>query len=577
MSIYDIYIVIDLVGLHGKIQPMEKRSFAKFWMIITTAFLLVGLIVVAWFLSLEATEKESLEKYNQQQLLLVEGAAVGIEGLFGDLIASLYALGELPEIQYFDPDASRQELARKLEELAPLGITEIGLLDARGIAQFYAVDTQAEGIDYSWRSYFRAAQESQANDNTAQPIIEMQTIRPGELGFKIAIPLFETASTSEHPSPNGGFAGVIVGSLTLDRLVQRHIAPFKPPGNGNIFLANNEYDIIWSSDGDLARVNILGSGDSVFTQMADQMEKWGQGSARGDHYQHKKSTGWNDFELIAFAPVEIGGELMVVGVMTPDEVARQTSLANFQGQQRIFILSVMIIFLGVLVGGLILGRETRRRFQAEKALKKSEMEQAITKERNRLAGDLHDSVTQGLYGIVLHADAAKGQLTAKNSDRALDYLEEIKIAGKEALAEMRLLIFELRPPVLEREGLAAALETRLYAVEQRAGLKAEFQADIDDHLPLEVEDGLYRIAQEALNNTLKHAQAQQVWVRISQTGQTVTLEIADDGDGFELDSTHKHGGMGLSNMRARATQLGGELNIQSHPGEGTQITVEVKV
>lgn len=192
------------------------------------AFLLVGLIVVAWFLSLEATKKESIEKYNQQQLLLVEGAAVGIEGLFGDLVASLYAMGESPEIQYFDSDASRQELARKMEELAPLGITEIGLLNSRGVAQFYAVDTEAEGIDYSWRSYFKAAQESQAGDNSAQPIIEMHTIRPGELGFKIAIPIFETTSTSEHPSPKGGFAGVIVGSLTLDRLVQRHIAPLSP-------------------------------------------------------------------------------------------------------------------------------------------------------------------------------------------------------------------------------------------------------------------------------------------------------------------------------------------------------------
>ena len=556
---------------------MEKRSFTKFWIIIATAFALVGLILVAWFLTLEATEKESLEKYNQQQLLLVEGTAVGIEGLFGDLVASLRVLGELPEVQYFEPEASRQELARKLEELTPLGITEIGILDVRGIAQFYAVDTEAEGIDYSWRSYFRAAQESHPGQNSAQPIVEMQTIRPGELGFKIAIPLFETAITADHPSPKGDFAGVIVGSLTLDRLVQRHINPFKPPGDGQIFLVNNEYDIIWSSDLELNRANILGSGGSAFTQMAEKIDTWNQDNARWGYYQYKKVTGWNDFELIAFAPVYIGDEWMVVGVKTPDEVARQTSLANFQGQQRIFILSIITIFLGVLVGGIVLGREIRRRFQAEEALKKSETEQAITAERNRLAGDLHDSVTQGLYGILLHADAAKGQLSTENADRALEYLEEIKVAGKEALAEMRLLIFELRPPMLEKEGLAAALETRLYAVEQRAGLKADFQAEMDGRLPLEIEDGLYWIAQEALNNTLKHAQAQHVQVRLSQAKRKVKLEIADDGDGFDPEAAGKYGGMGLSNMQARATQLGGELFVQSNPGEGTQIKVEVQV
>ena len=100
---------------------------------------------------------------------------------------------------------------RKLEELAPLGITEIGILDASGVAQFYAVDTEAEGIDFSWQSNFRAAQASRQEDRSGQPIIEIQTINPGELGFIIAIPLFETASTAEHPSPEGDFAGVTCG------------------------------------------------------------------------------------------------------------------------------------------------------------------------------------------------------------------------------------------------------------------------------------------------------------------------------------------------------------------------------
>jgi signal transduction histidine kinase len=307
--------------------------------------------------------------------------------------------------------------------------------------------------------------------------------------------------------------------------------------------------------------------------MTKQTDKWSLGNARGNFYEYQKTTGWNDFELIAFAPVQIGDELMIVGVKTPDEVARQTSLTNFQGQQRIFIISVITIFSGVLFGGLVLRREIRRRFQAEEALKRRDMEQAIATERNRLAGDLHDSVTQGLYGIVLHADAAKGQLASNNRDRALDYLDEIKSAGKDALAEMRLLIFELRPPVLEREGLAAALETRLYAVEQRAGLKADFKAELHSNLPPEIEEGCYRIAQEALNNTLKHAEAQHVRVQLSQTEQIVKLEICDDGKGFEPVSAQNQGGMGLSNMYNRAKQLGGQLSIQSSPGEGTQIVL----
>ena len=144
---------------------MEKQSFTKFWIIITAGFLLVGLIWLAWFLTIRTTEKDVLESYNQQQLLLLEGTAVGIEGLLGDLSTSLELLGELPKIQYFDENIARQELSRKLEELSPLGITDIGFLDAEGIAQIFVVDTAAEGIDYAWRSYFKEAQKSQI-DNT---------------------------------------------------------------------------------------------------------------------------------------------------------------------------------------------------------------------------------------------------------------------------------------------------------------------------------------------------------------------------------------------------------------------------
>jgi len=556
---------------------MEKLSFSKFWIIITIAFLLVGLMLVAWLVTLRATEKDLLERYNRQQLLLVEGAAVAIEGLFNDLSTSLGSLGVLPEIQYFEEYAARQEFARKLETLASRGITDIGLLDDRGTAQIFALDTEAEGIDYSWRSYFKDAQQSQADNNSDQLYIELQTIHPGELGFKIAIPIFETAVNAEHLSPSGKFKGVIVGTLNLDMLIERHIAPFKPPGNGHIFLVNDENDVIWSSDDAMNKANILDSSQRAFSKMAEQMGIWEQGSSRGDFYEYEKSSGWNNLELIAYAPVDIGRQLMAVGVKTPDEVARQTSLSNFQRQQLVFVISIFTVFIGVLVGGIVLRRETRRRFQLEESLQRSEMEQAILSERNRLAGDLHDSVTQGLYGIVLYTDAAKGQISVGEPNRAVTYLDEIKTAAKEGLAEMRLLIFELRPPVLEAEGLAAALETRLYAVEKRTGVNAEIKSEIDGRIPKKIEDGLYRIAQEVLNNALKHAHAENIWVHLRQAGKVVTLEIKDDGCGFELASARNSGGMGLSSMEQRAKNIEARLVIDSDPGKGTCTTVEVKI
>jgi signal transduction histidine kinase len=140
---------------------------------------------------------------------------------------------------------------------------------------------------------------------------------------------------------------------------------------------------------------------------------------------------------------------------------------------------------------------------------------------------------------------------------------------------MRLLIFELRPPVLQKEGLVAALQARLEAVEGRTGLETEFKVEGEDRPPPEIEEELYRIAQEALNNALKHAQARRITVSLHQVQRTVILEIADDGIGFDPTTARKQGGLGLRGMEERTAQLGGRLTVQSRPKEGTTIRVEV--
>jgi nitrate/nitrite-specific signal transduction histidine kinase len=202
---------------------------------------------------------------------------------------------------------------------------------------------------------------------------------------------------------------------------------------------------------------------------------------------------------------------------------------------------------------------------------------AVVEERQRLARELHDSVTQSLYGAVLYAKAAAGQLTLGQLDKVAEQLAVLQDTTQEALAEMRLLIYELRPPVLEKVGLVAALQARLQAVEGRAGLKTEFKVDGVDHLPHATEEGLYRIAQEALNNALKHARARRIGVFLRQSGDALALEIADDGVGFEPIQASAQGGMGLSAMGERIAQLGGHLKVESNPGQGTRVLVELQV
>ncbi|MBS1252257.1 MAG: Signal transduction histidine-protein kinase/phosphatase DegS [Anaerolineales bacterium] len=200
---------------------------------------------------------------------------------------------------------------------------------------------------------------------------------------------------------------------------------------------------------------------------------------------------------------------------------------------------------------------------------------AVMAERNRLARELHDSVTHGLYGVTMYAEASARLLNKGHSELAVEHLQEIRGTAQEALQEMRLLIFELRPPVLERAGLVVALQTRLEAVEERAGIEAKFSVEGDVALPAEIEAGLYRIAQEALNNALKHSQLDRVRLHLQLSEPAIALEIEDNGIGFDVAAAKVGGGMGLRNMTERAAEMGGDLTIDSRPGEGTHVKVEV--
>jgi signal transduction histidine kinase/ligand-binding sensor domain-containing protein len=222
-----------------------------------------------------------------------------------------------------------------------------------------------------------------------------------------------------------------------------------------------------------------------------------------------------------------------------------------------------------------LQREADQRIRAEETLRQREREQAVVEERNRLARELHDSVTQALYGVALYAEAAAGHLDLGHTDRVAEHLQELQDIAQEALAEMRLLIFELRPPILDELGLLAALQARLQAVEGRAGLRTAFETNLEERLPPDVEEGLYRITLEALNNALKHAQARNIRICLRRDRDTLTLEIIDDGIGFDPAAARERGGMGLSAMEERAAALGGRLTVGGAPREGTRVRVSL--
>lgn len=202
---------------------------------------------------------------------------------------------------------------------------------------------------------------------------------------------------------------------------------------------------------------------------------------------------------------------------------------------------------------------------------------AIAQERDRLSRELHDSVTQSLYGLTLLAESWRRLAHDSKIENLEEPLVEIGDVAEQALKEMRLLIHELRPPLLEKEGLLGALRQRLAAVEKRAGVKVDLTVDDVTELPVAMEEALYYIATEALNNAIKHAAATSVKVSLHAEGGWVELEIADDGKGFDAGSVGARGGMGLANMRERAEDLGGTLTIWSAPGQGTKTAVRMPI
>jgi signal transduction histidine kinase len=201
--------------------------------------------------------------------------------------------------------------------------------------------------------------------------------------------------------------------------------------------------------------------------------------------------------------------------------------------------------------------------------------QAALEERQRLARELHDSVTQSLYSLTLLAEASRRTAKLGDVEKVIGNIARLGETAQQALKEMRLLVYELRPLALEQVGLAEALQHRLDAVEKRAGVDAKLRVELDLELQPEVENTLYRVAQETLNNALKHAEATTISVVLRSHEESVQLEIVDNGKGFEAENLQDHGGLGLVSIGERIETLRGTWSITSKPGEGTRVSVHV--
>ena len=226
--------------------------------------------------------------------------------------------------------------------------------------------------------------------------------------------------------------------------------------------------------------------------------------------------------------------------------------------------ATLLTALGDLLG--IIVENQRLRIEAR--------EVAAVGERQRLAREIHDAISQSVYSLSLFAHSAKDALEDGNHSRLLSDLQDIEEVALQAVREMRLLLYELWETDAA-DDIATALDARYQQVENRLGIQASREIDVDVLLPDQVRYEVWRIISEALNNVVKHARAAHVHVRVACVDENLDVSVRDDGVGF--DARERPRGMGLANIRVRVAQLGGNLNILSTPGRGTQVNFQVPI
>jgi signal transduction histidine kinase len=275
----------------------------------------------------------------------------------------------------------------------------------------------------------------------------------------------------------------------------------------------------------------------------------------------------NDPRMLAIGQVSGYSQFFSAPLISQNHLLGVISVFGDTSQQlnpeRIALLTTISDQIGIAVEGAQL------RAQAEQA--------AILEERQRVARELHDSVTQSLYSLTLLAAAGQRSAQDGSQERTLRNLDSISTIAFQTLKEMRLLVYELQPSILGNGKLTEAIQRRLDSVEEHSGMQTKLIIEDQIQIPQPIELELYGFAQEALNNSIKHGAATSVTVRLSKKDESIILEISDDGKGFDLQQAEKKHGSGIISMKKRVNNLGGRINIITALGKGTIIQAIVPI
>jgi signal transduction histidine kinase len=221
-----------------------------------------------------------------------------------------------------------------------------------------------------------------------------------------------------------------------------------------------------------------------------------------------------------------------------------------------------------------LERQVSERTQEIEKLFEQTKELAILEERNRLARDLHDSAKQKAFAALAELGAARS-LTNGSEEKAAKHLQEAETLVGEVIQEITFLIQEIHPAALKEKGLAPVLREYIFEWSNRTGIHVDLKIKDERRLSLEIEQALYRSIQESLANIARHSAANNVSLALDIQPSSASVSMSDDGRGFDL--SHTPNGMGLRSIRERVESVGGTFEIESAPGEGTKLVLQIPI
>ncbi|NOX33440.1 MAG: PAS domain S-box protein [Deltaproteobacteria bacterium] len=311
--------------------------------IILLANLLIIAVGILGYQSYKTAERTAIEEFNERQLTLANSATRGIELYFKNISENLTALGEMQGVQNFNEFLTRQKIKKVFDKLTPLGANDIGVLDAKGFIRYNVMAPQIEGMNFSWRNFFKAIKDPDFTGSYVSQFIKFIGAGMGQKGVIIAVPMF--ANRQERTFRSNSITCVVFCTVKLDDVTQKFLTPLESSQQGSVILIDEEYNVLWSPDGERGLFTID-----------------------------------DEKNLIAYAPVRIGNNVWSIGLWTPKEDIKKLIRPAYIELAFLAGFSILAITLGTLMPLILSARITRRLEQEIRSRKESEYSLRRSKE-----------------------------------------------------------------------------------------------------------------------------------------------------------------------------------------------------